>query len=47
MENRRELSVRVLLDANRGSRGKVSSRTMLMPIMNPSFDCRVGKYGKI
>ncbi|CAH1721572.1 unnamed protein product [Aphis gossypii] len=44
MENRRELSVRVLLDANRGSRGKVSSRTMLMPIMNPSFDCRVFLY---
>lgn len=42
MENRQELRVRILLDANRGSRGAVSSRTMLMPILNPSFDCRVG-----
>lgn len=44
MDNRRKLSVRVLLDANRGSRGKISSRTMLMPILNPSFDCRVGVF---
>ncbi|XP_015366256.1 PREDICTED: CDP-diacylglycerol--glycerol-3-phosphate 3-phosphatidyltransferase, mitochondrial [Diuraphis noxia] len=44
MENRQKLSVRVLLDANRGSRGKVSSRTMLMSLLNPSFDCRVYLY---
>lgn len=45
MEQNQSLSVRILLDANRGSRGKVSSRTMLMPVLNPSFDCRVGNYG--
>jgi len=45
MENRPDLSVRILLDANRGSRGEVSSRTMLMPVLDrPSFDCRVGNY---
>lgn len=44
VKNKHDLTVRILLDANRGSRGKVSSRTMLMPLLNSAFDCRVGNY---
>lgn len=46
MRNKPNLSVRILLDANRGSRGEVSSRTMLTPLLNaPLSNCRVGNYG--
>ncbi|XP_050536024.1 CDP-diacylglycerol--glycerol-3-phosphate 3-phosphatidyltransferase, mitochondrial [Daktulosphaira vitifoliae] len=40
-----DLSVRILLDANRGSRGKEnSSRTLLLPLINSSNNCRVFLY---
>ncbi|XP_050428108.1 CDP-diacylglycerol--glycerol-3-phosphate 3-phosphatidyltransferase, mitochondrial [Adelges cooleyi] len=40
-----ELNVRILLDANRGSRGKTnSSRTMLIPVLKSSYNCCVYLY---
>ncbi|CAB0003143.1 unnamed protein product [Nesidiocoris tenuis] len=35
-----ELEVMVLLDANRGSRGRVNSRTMLLPLLQTSPNCQ-------
>ncbi|CAB0003141.1 unnamed protein product [Nesidiocoris tenuis] len=40
-----ELEVMVLLDANRGSRGRVNSRTMLLPLLQTSPNCQVMTRG--
>ncbi|KAF6203196.1 hypothetical protein GE061_003614 [Apolygus lucorum] len=44
MCERGDIEVTILLDANRGSRGMVNSRTMLMPLLKKSPSCQVSLF---
>ena len=41
MDQIKDLKVNILLDANRGSRGKENSRTMLLPLVKNEQQCKV------
>ncbi|XP_024217364.1 CDP-diacylglycerol--glycerol-3-phosphate 3-phosphatidyltransferase, mitochondrial isoform X2 [Halyomorpha halys] len=44
MDQIKNLKVNILLDANRGSRGKENSRTMLMPLVKNEEQCKISLF---
>lgn len=44
MDQIKNLKVNILLDANRGSRGKENSRTMLMPLVKNEERCKISLF---